>query len=401
MGMGSGRRGYGFRRVARVAEPVWVGTAGWHVTSAIQAAPNILAQSHIHYIAQPINIRQLCAGFGGGEVSQGVAHASAGHELFCVHVQRGREQERGRSGAGGRKQLRMLAHNTKLHMYGRHGRRRVGVEGLGPRASAAMSGEGTESAGRRWSEMVVHASARRETSHRSPPWSEMYRVQFVKAARECDILGNAQVTEKRSKIQVMDLRLQCDFEIGHDSSDGNEHQWSCSASGVDVQDRQAVVTWPGRPGSSESSESLPSPSGSLGSSSPGAGSSSSGSKLSPPQAQAALNIGDLIATQTRRLPDYGGHLCEVSSCAEACTTVSDHIQATDFMFIPDHAAPARGLIRSTLTRPLSPLTHIRKPMFRGGLRDTLRRFTPPKPCACLRRSWGSGYCICSHGSLIE
>ncbi|KAH9032002.1 hypothetical protein EDB85DRAFT_1890855 [Lactarius pseudohatsudake] len=54
----------------------------------------------------------------------------------------------------------------------RGGRGRVGVEGLEPRASAAMSGEGARSVDREWSQMVAHASARRETSYEWPPGSE-------------------------------------------------------------------------------------------------------------------------------------------------------------------------------------------------------------------------------------
>ncbi|KAH9159641.1 hypothetical protein EDB89DRAFT_2249799 [Lactarius sanguifluus] len=72
---------------------------------------------------------------------------------------------------------------------------RVWVEGLKPRASAATSGERTVSAGRRWSETVAHASARRETSYGWPPGSETRRDRVTKAARECGTLrtrGNKQ-----------------------------------------------------------------------------------------------------------------------------------------------------------------------------------------------------------------
>src|SRR6266702_5517979 len=41
---------------------------------------------------------------------------------------------------------------------------------------------------------------------------------------------------------------------------------------------------------------------------------------SMPHSRAAL------ATQARRVPDRGGHTCEVTRRAEACATVSDHFQ---------------------------------------------------------------------------
>src|SRR6266702_2936389 len=33
-----------------------------------------------------------------------------------------------------------------------------------------------------------------------------------------------------------------------------------------------------------------------------------------------------LVTRARRIPNLGGHPCEVMHCAEACTTVSDHFQ---------------------------------------------------------------------------
>src|SRR6266571_7714318 len=36
-----------------------------------------------------------------------------------------------------------------------------------------------------------------------------------------------------------------------------------------------------------------------------------------------------LATQARRVPDLGGHSCEVTRCAEACATVSDRFQPPD------------------------------------------------------------------------
>ena len=54
----------------------------------------------------------------------------------------------------------------------------------------AMSGEGMESAGRRWSEMVVHASAQRETLDSWPLWSGTCRASVAKAARKCGTLEN-------------------------------------------------------------------------------------------------------------------------------------------------------------------------------------------------------------------
>ncbi|KAH9164778.1 hypothetical protein EDB89DRAFT_1911927 [Lactarius sanguifluus] len=79
--------------------------------------------------------------------------------------------------------------DTRCRIWVRGGHGRVGVEGLESRASAATSGEGTVSAGRRWSEMVAHASARRETLYGWPPGSGTCRERVTKAARECGTLG--------------------------------------------------------------------------------------------------------------------------------------------------------------------------------------------------------------------
>ncbi|KAH9170260.1 hypothetical protein EDB89DRAFT_1907991 [Lactarius sanguifluus] len=56
---------------------------------------------------------------------------------------------------------------------------------------------------------------------------------------------------------------------------------------------------------------------------------------------------------------------------------------------PDLAAFARGPIPSTTMRPRSLWTHTQRLALRGGLRDTERRFTPPKPCA----HWRPGLAI--------
>ncbi|KAH9033840.1 hypothetical protein EDB84DRAFT_1596121 [Lactarius hengduanensis] len=92
-----------------------------------------------------------------------------------------------------------------------------------------------------------------------------------------------------------------------------------------------------------------------------------------------------LANRTRRVPDFGGHLYNVSCRAEACATVSNHLQLTDPVPPPDIAALARGSSPLTQMR-LRPLpTRIRQLAPRGGLRDHLRRFTlaPPRPCAIL------------------
>ncbi|KAH9160293.1 hypothetical protein EDB89DRAFT_2235920 [Lactarius sanguifluus] len=90
-----------------------------------------------------------------------------------------------------------------------------------------------------------------------------------------------------------------------------------------------------------------------------------------------------LVTRTQRVPDPGGHSYEVLRRAEACATVSDHLRPTDPIPVPDLAALARSFSISTPTRPGSPRTHIRQLAFRGGLRDRLRCFTPPRPCAIL------------------
>ncbi|KAH9015537.1 hypothetical protein EDB84DRAFT_1565684 [Lactarius hengduanensis] len=86
-----------------------------------------------------------------------------------------------------------------------------------------------------------------------------------------------------------------------------------------------------------------------------------------------------LATYARRVTDAGGHLYEVSRHTEACATDSDHLRPTDPVSVPDLAALARGSSPSIPTCPRSPRTHIRHLALRGGLRDTLRRFTPPRP----------------------
>ncbi|KAH9169244.1 hypothetical protein EDB89DRAFT_1908773 [Lactarius sanguifluus] len=71
---------------------------------------------------------------------------------------------------------------------------------------------------------------------------------------------------------------------------------------------------------------------------------------------------------------------------------------------PDLAALARGPSPSTPIRPQSPWTHIRQLALRGGLRDTKRHFTPPKPCARWRPGLGYsswyfivlGYFVCHY-----
>ncbi|KAH9171097.1 hypothetical protein EDB89DRAFT_1907276 [Lactarius sanguifluus] len=67
----------------------------------------------------------------------------------------------------------------------------VGIEGLEPRASAARSGMETGLVGRRWSEVVAHTSAWRETSYRWPSGSGTCRAGVAKAARKCGTLEHA------------------------------------------------------------------------------------------------------------------------------------------------------------------------------------------------------------------
>ncbi|KAH9026375.1 hypothetical protein EDB85DRAFT_1893461 [Lactarius pseudohatsudake] len=121
-GMGtSGSRGYG--NPCRLALRSLV--------SASESAPSISGS-----FAQGLGVM-------GVEYRKVARTPSQGRELSRVQVQRGREQKRGWSITGGRKQLRMLARNMKLRTCDRLDRGRVAVEGLRPRASAATSGEGT------------------------------------------------------------------------------------------------------------------------------------------------------------------------------------------------------------------------------------------------------------------
>ncbi|KAH9160774.1 hypothetical protein EDB89DRAFT_1914413 [Lactarius sanguifluus] len=71
----------------------------------------------------------------------------------------------------------------------------VGVKGLGPHASAAMSEwewwaawTPTGSSGCQQLRTLLRDA---KTSHRRPPGSGMHRVRVAKAARECGTLGNA------------------------------------------------------------------------------------------------------------------------------------------------------------------------------------------------------------------
>ncbi|KAH9018922.1 hypothetical protein EDB85DRAFT_2198666 [Lactarius pseudohatsudake] len=125
MGMGSGSHGYGYQRVMRVWKPVQY---------------QLLSQPHQSQAA----LRRVW-GSRVWSIARWRAHLRGTRAV----VQRGREQKRGWSITGGRKQLRMLARNIKLCTCNRLDRGRVAVEGLRPRASAATSGEGTGSVGGR------------------------------------------------------------------------------------------------------------------------------------------------------------------------------------------------------------------------------------------------------------
>ncbi|KAH9014538.1 hypothetical protein EDB85DRAFT_2157332 [Lactarius pseudohatsudake] len=79
-------------------------------------------------------------------------------------------------------------------------------------------------------------------------------------------------------------------------------------------------------------------------------------------------------TRNCRRPAY-----KVSRRADACATVCDHSQSTDLAPLPNLAALVRSTIPSTATRLRPPRTYIRRLAPCGGLRDRLRRFTPPNP----------------------
>ncbi|KAH9006046.1 hypothetical protein EDB84DRAFT_1554607 [Lactarius hengduanensis] len=158
MGMGFGGPGYGFRRVARVPEPARVGTAGWHVTCAIQAALNIL------------RIMARC---------EGVARC--------------------------RKVSRTLPWDASCRRWVRSNRKYIVIEVIKPRAGAAESGAEMGSIGRRWSETVVHACAQLETLHVRPFWSGTRCIRVVKAARECGMLGNTR-NKQKSNLNVFEDR---------------------------------------------------------------------------------------------------------------------------------------------------------------------------------------------------
>src|SRR6266702_1649817 len=99
---------------------------------------------------------------------------------------------------------------------------------------------------------------------------------------------------------------------------------------------------------------------------------------SQPHSRAAL------ATQARRVPDRGGHPCEVTRRAEACATISNHLRPPDHVGL--HVAHRfRSRARCTRTRPtkLDPDVPAIAPALYTTPRaprrqDLLRRFTPPQ-----------------------
>ncbi|KAH9005509.1 hypothetical protein EDB86DRAFT_2825146 [Lactarius hatsudake] len=119
-------------------------------------------------------------------------------EYFGIMARQG-----GLGGVKRRKRSRRPPRNASCRMWVRGDPGRVGVEMLKLRASAARSGTRMGSVGRRWSETVAHASARRKTSHEWPLGSGTRWVRVAKAARKCGVLGNArdERTSLSSKIR--------------------------------------------------------------------------------------------------------------------------------------------------------------------------------------------------------
>ncbi|KAF8504344.1 hypothetical protein F5888DRAFT_1630816 [Russula emetica] len=98
---------------------------------------------------------------------------------------------------------------------------------------------------------------------------------------------------------------------------------------------------------------------------------------SVPHASAALAI-----PEERKVAQCGPS-CEVAKRAQACATSIDcHSSGSvqPFLPAPGIAAPTRGLSYASPTRIRPRRAPLQVSVFRGGLRDQLRRFTLPTTC---------------------
>jgi len=115
-----------------------------------------------------------------------------------------------------------------------------------------------------------------------------------------------------------------------------------------------------------------------------------------------------LATRTRRVPNCGGHLYEVTCHAEACATASDPLQPPNSVAlcgptvsVPELVALARGLSKSKLNASTTTVTTCTNLVLRGGLHDHLRGFTPHVSATLTALSDVQGrvrVSVCSHGT---